>query len=126
MFRKILFLMVLFLFCFLQITLAEEVDKTKAEPKNQNAAKLLKSETEELEKSLNLTPEQKTKVNEISSKARTEIKLIVQEANLKIREIRVKANNDIEALLTPEQKEKTKQFRDKHMAPKAPVVNPPN
>jgi Spy/CpxP family protein refolding chaperone len=123
MLKKISFLMVLFLFCFLQITLAEEADKTRAELRNQNVAKL-KSESDEFEKSLNLTPEQKTKIDEIRSKSRAEIKLIAQEANLKVRDIRVKANNDIEALLTPEQKEKTKLFRQKHMAPKAPVTNP--
>lgn len=118
--------MVLFLFCFLQITLAQEADKAKVELKNQNAAKIFKSKAEEFEKSLNLTPEQKTKISEIRSKARAETKLIAQEARLKIREIRVKVNNEIEALLTPEQKEKTKQFRQKHTAPasKAPAVNP--
>jgi Spy/CpxP family protein refolding chaperone len=125
MLRKVSFLLVLFLFCFLQITLAEEADKTKVEQNNQKA-KIFKSEAEELEKSLNLTPEQKTKISEIRSKAKSEIQLIAQEANLKVREIRVKANNEIEALLTPEQKEKTMQFRQKFMVPKAPAVNPAN
>lgn len=126
MLKKLSFSMLLFLICFAQLALAKELDNTKPEQKIQNRVETFKLEVEEFEKSLNLTPEQKTKINEIRSKARTEINLISQEAKLKIRDIRVKANNEIEALLTPEQKDKTRLFREKHKASASatPATNP--
>lgn len=102
-----------------------EQDKGLSELQKQKIADL-KLEIDQLNKELNLTPKQKAKIDEIKSKAKDKIQRISDDARLKINDIRVKLNKEIDALLTPEQKEKIKQFNQKHMTPAsgAPVTNP--
>jgi len=104
---------------------AVDKDKGLSELQKQKIADL-KLEIDQLNKELNLTPKQKAKIDEIKSKAKDKIQRIAEDARLKIRDIRVKLNKEIDALLTPEQKEKMKQFNQKHTAPAsgAPATNP--
>jgi Spy/CpxP family protein refolding chaperone len=102
---------------------AVDKDKGLSELQKQKIADL-KLEIDQLNKELNFTPKQKAKIDEIKSKAKDKIQRISDDARLKINDIRVKLNKEIDALLTPEQKEKIKQFNQKHQASNVPVTNP--
>ena len=74
---------------------------------------------------LNLTPEQKTKIEAIEKTAADAVKAVKADTALtdeqkqtKIRELRKQANKDIMAVLTPEQQQK---FKDLMKPPKSPA-----
>jgi Spy/CpxP family protein refolding chaperone len=64
-----------------------------------------------LDRTLDLTPEQRTKVEEIVMRHHQRIVAITESARPRVREELEAANREIEALLTPEQREKFAKLR---------------
>ena len=67
---------------------------------------------DELSERLNLTVEQKTKVQEIFSDTREQLRAVRQETEPRMAEIRRQADGRLQTVLTPEQWEKFQKLRD--------------
>jgi len=67
---------------------------------------------DELSERLNLTTEQKTKVQEIFSDTREQLRAVRQETEPRMVEIRRQADGRLQTVLTPEQWEKFQKLRD--------------
>lgn len=90
---------------------------------------------EDMARELSLSPDQVKKVSAIMDSRKEEFDKVIPGFREKIREIREKTDKEIEAILTPEQKVKFSQFREKHFKrdmrprqgnmPGEPGMNPP-
>ncbi|HET6851328.1 MAG TPA: periplasmic heavy metal sensor [Pyrinomonadaceae bacterium] len=67
---------------------------------------------EELSDRLRLTPEQKTKVQEIFSDTREQLRALHRESEPKVEEIRRQADGRLQTVLTPEQWQQFQKIRD--------------
>ena len=67
---------------------------------------------DELSERLNLTPEQKTKVQEIFSDTREQLRAVRRESEPKVNEIRRQADGRLQAVLTPEQWQQFQKIKD--------------
>jgi len=70
------------------------------------------SRMEELSERLNLTADQKTKVQEIFSDTREQLRAVRRETEPRMAEIRRQADGRLQTVLTPEQWEKFQKLRD--------------
>ena len=67
---------------------------------------------EELSERLKLTPEQKTKVQEIFGDTREQLRAVRRESEPKVEEIRRQADGRLQTVLTPEQWQQFQKIRD--------------
>src|SRR5215211_8404124 len=67
---------------------------------------------DELSERLNLTPEQKTKVQEIFSDTREQLRAVRRESEPKVNEIRRQADGRLQTVMTPEQWQQFQKIRD--------------
>ncbi len=67
---------------------------------------------EELSERLNLTPEQKTKVQEIFNDTREQLRAVRMESEPKVNEIRRQADGRLQTVLTPEQWQQFQKIKD--------------
>jgi len=74
----------------------------------------IQSRVNELTKELNLTVEQQAKVKQILDKGSQDLRVLMQNARNKAKELRVKAHDEIMAVLTAEQQAKFKVTRKKN------------
>ncbi|MDD5652626.1 MAG: hypothetical protein PHT31_00510 [Candidatus Omnitrophica bacterium] len=74
----------------------------------------IQSRVDELTKELNLTAEQQAKVKQILGKGSQDLRVLMQNARNKAKELRIKAHDEIMAVLTAEQQAKFKVTRKKN------------
>jgi len=67
---------------------------------------------DELSERLNLTPEQKTKVQEIFSDTREQLRAVRRESEPKVNEIRRQADGRLQTVMTPEQWQQFQKIKD--------------
>ena len=67
---------------------------------------------DELSERLNLTPEQKTKVQEIFNDTREQLRAVRRESEPKVNEIRRQADGRLQTVLTPEQWQQFQKIKD--------------
>ncbi len=121
MLRRIFLIAVSALFLFSSVSCFAESMPCKGKHKEMLKEKIdkVKAKLEEMTKQLSLTPEQQAKIREILTKSHEDIKKIFEDVKKQVKDIRIKANEQIKALLIPEQKEKFKETRKSHeVAPK--------
>ena len=78
---------------------------------------------DELSERLQLTADQKTKVQEIFSDTRDQIRGVRQEMDPRLSEIRRQADGRLQTVLTPEQWQRFQKLRDEHRRSRGPRMN---
>ena len=111
--RRIFFFLVMMLCIFIgQLAFARMMESKKLTFKQQRLDKI-KSRVNNLTKKLTLTEDQQKKITIILTESKEEVIKLLEDSGTKIADLRKKAEDQIEEVLTPEQRDKFRGVEEK-------------